>query len=141
MSAFSQAWQILKREDDYIREELARMGGQHEQEIFGAGADDDAALSAIRSTDGGSWYDHLKRLKQREEDVFDEASQEAELSMSQPPFLTPSERQRAIENLKWRKRHAVRRIYPPMGHHDRREIDRRAGSLPERFSEYRVDVE
>ena len=133
MSAFSQAWQILKREDDYIREELARMGGQHEQEIFGAGADDDAALSAIRSTDGGSWYDHLKRLKQREEDVFDEASQEAELSMSQPPFLTPSERQRAIENLKSSKRH--------MGHHDRREIDRRAGSRPERFSEYRVDVE
>jgi hypothetical protein len=63
MSAFSQAWQILKREDDYIREELARMGGQHEQEIFGAGADDDAALSAIRSTDGGSWYEKMCLMK------------------------------------------------------------------------------
>ena len=119
MDAFGRAWTFLKSSDELYRQREGKAP------LFD--------VSRPHRSFGEEKYERMRNTPQREEDAFDEASQEAELSMSQPPFLTPSERQRAIENLKSSKRH--------MGHHDRREIDRRAGSRPERFSEYRVDVE
>ena len=149
-SPFDVAWALLKQDsiwpegwfdrpnkkrndsEDYIREELARMGGQREQEIFGAGADDDAARSAIRSTYGGywsiptiSWYDRLKWLRQREEDAFNQASREGELSMNQAPFLNPSQNRRAMSRAKdWR-------TYTP-------DAARQVGWEPERFAEFKL---
>jgi len=140
MSAFEQAWQILKRDafwpnewmprvesEDYARDVLQRLGGEREQAIFGPQVSDHHARSTIRDTEGGSWIDEAKRLHEREEDAFDEASRESELSMNQAPFLTASEADRAARDWKRRSNRGRNRTHE--------EGERQLGFKPERFAE------